>query len=66
MQLTGLLAASDPGAADFLESHHVALRPLFDDAAWRECETLVQGYSFEDAQALLERALKTSHMEPLK
>ena len=58
--LIGLLAERDPGAADFVESHRAALGPLFGDGAWREFVTLVQGYGFENAQALLERAVKSS------
>ena len=58
-QLTGLLSERDPGAAEFLEAHHAALRPLFDDATWRELTGLVQGYAFEDAQAQLEQALES-------
>ena len=34
--LTVLLSEGDPGAADFLETHHAALRPLFGDGPWRE------------------------------
>ena len=58
-QLTGLLSERDPGAAEFLETHHAALRPLFDDGTWREFMRLVQGYAFEDAQAQLEQALES-------
>jgi hypothetical protein len=56
--LTALLSEFDPGAADFVEKHHAALRPLFDDGSWREFEQLVQGYAFADAQAHLEQALE--------
>ena len=58
-QLTGLLSERDPGAAEYLEAHHEALRPLFDDARWLELTGLVQGYAFEDAQARLEQALES-------
>jgi two-component system, sensor histidine kinase and response regulator len=58
-QLTGLLSERDPGAAEFLEAHQATLRPLFDDARWRELTGLVQGYAFEDAQAQLEQALES-------
>ena len=34
--LTVLLSEGDPGAAEFLETHHAALRPLFGDGPWRE------------------------------
>ena len=47
------------GAADFVETNHAALRPLFDSAAWPEFEKLVRGYAFADAQAQLDHALKT-------
>jgi two-component system sensor histidine kinase/response regulator len=56
--LTALLSERDPGAADFLETNHAALRPLFDDGTWREFNAFVQGYAFEDAQAQLEQALE--------
>ena len=57
-QLTKLLAEFDPGAADFIEANHAALRPLFAGDAWPQFEKLVQGYAFSDAQAQLEQALK--------
>jgi hypothetical protein len=56
-RLIALLSELDPGAADFVETHRAALRPLFDDGAWREFEGFVQGYAFADAQARLEEAL---------
>ena len=58
-QLTALLSELDPGAADFVETNHAALRPLFDDGTWQEFEKLVQGYAFADAQAQLEQALES-------
>jgi two-component system sensor histidine kinase/response regulator len=58
VQLTKLLSEFDPGAADFIETNRAALQPLFPDGTWPEFEKLVQGYSFADAQAQLERALK--------
>ena len=58
VRLSALLSELDPGAADFLETNHAALRPLFDDGSWREFEALVQGYAFEDAQAQLSQALE--------
>jgi signal transduction histidine kinase/CheY-like chemotaxis protein len=57
--LTLLLSDRDPGAADFLETNHAALRPLFGDGTWREFNALVQGYAFENAQARLEQALES-------
>jgi two-component system sensor histidine kinase/response regulator len=57
-QLSKLLSEFDPGAADFIEANRPALQPLFPDGKWPEFEKLVQGYSFADAQAQLERALK--------
>jgi two-component system, sensor histidine kinase and response regulator len=57
-RLSALLSELDPGAADFLETNHAALRPLFDDGSWREFEGLVHGYAFEDAQAQLSQAIE--------
>jgi two-component system sensor histidine kinase/response regulator len=57
-QLAALLADLDAGAADFLDTHQAALRPLFGNSLWPEFERLVQGYAFADAQAELARALK--------
>jgi CheY-like chemotaxis protein len=57
-QLSKLLSEFDPGAADFLESNHAVLRPLFAGETWTPFEKLVQGYSFAEAQARLEQALK--------
>jgi hypothetical protein len=57
-QLTALLSELDPGAADFVETNHAALRPLFEGEAWATFGTLVQGYAFSDAQAQLARALE--------
>jgi hypothetical protein len=57
-QLAKLLSEFDPGAADFIEANPGALRPLFPGEAWRQFEALVQAYSFPDAQARLEQALK--------
>ena len=59
-RLTTLLAALDPGAADFVEANRAALRPLFDGATWPEFEKLVQDYAFADAVTQLERALARS------
>jgi hypothetical protein len=56
-RLAGLLAESDPGAADFVEANQAALRPLFGDDAWSMFASLVQDYAFGDAQAQLEQAL---------
>jgi len=58
-QLSKLISEFDPGAADFIEANRAALQPLFHDGTWAEFEKLVQGYSFADAQAQLERALKS-------
>jgi two-component system sensor histidine kinase/response regulator len=57
-QLAKLLAEFDPGAADFIEANRAALQPLFNDGTWAEFEKLVQGYSFADAQAQLEKVVK--------
>jgi len=58
-RLTTLLSDLDPGAADFVETHRGALRPLFGETAWPDFEKLVHGYAFADAQARLEHALKS-------
>ena len=58
-QLIQLLSEFDPGAADFLQGRGPELRPLFTDAAWPEFDRLTQGYSFAEARALLEQALKS-------
>ncbi len=57
-QLLKLLGEFDPGAGDFIETNQAALRPLFAGEAWMQFEKLAQGYSFADAQAQLENALK--------
>ena len=57
-ELKKLLAESDPGAADFIETNQAALRPLFKDGAWAQFEKTVQNYSFAEAQAQLEQASK--------
>jgi signal transduction histidine kinase/CheY-like chemotaxis protein/HAMP domain-containing protein len=58
-QLNKLLSEFDPGAADFIEANHAALRPLFAAGTWPQFEMLVQSYSFADAQVQLETALKS-------
>jgi hypothetical protein len=58
-QLNKLLSEFDPGAADFIEANHAALRPLFAAGTWPQFEMLVQSYSFADAQVELETALKS-------
>jgi two-component system, sensor histidine kinase and response regulator len=58
-QLAKLLSEFDPGAADFIEANQAALRPLFAGESWQQFEQNVQGYSFADAQAQLEEALKS-------
>ena len=57
-QLTQLLSEFDPGATDFIEANHAALRSLFAGDGWPEFEKLVQCYSFADAQVQLEQALR--------
>ncbi len=57
-RLTTLLSELDPGATDFVEANHAALRPLFGDGMWPEFETLVQNYAFADAQAQLDQAVR--------
>jgi two-component system sensor histidine kinase/response regulator len=58
MQLAKLLAEFDPRAADFIETNRAVLHPLFPAGTWSQFEGLVQGYSFAEAQARLEQALK--------
>ncbi|MEI6392805.1 MAG: response regulator [Verrucomicrobiota bacterium] len=58
VQLTKLLSEFDPGAVEFIEANHAALRPLLPGDAWPPFEKLVQGYAFADAQAQLEQALE--------
>jgi PAS domain S-box-containing protein len=58
LQLTKLLSEFDPGAADFVAANGRALRTLFADEAWPQFEKLVRDYSFAEAQAQLEDALK--------
>jgi two-component system sensor histidine kinase/response regulator len=58
-QLTTLLSDMDPAAADFVQRHDAALRPLFNGEAWPEFERLVQGYAFAMAQERLARALES-------
>ncbi len=57
-RLTTLLSELDPGATDFVEANHAALRPLFGDGMWPEFEKLVQNYGFADAQAQLDQAVR--------
>ena len=57
-ELAKLLSEFDPGAVDFLESNGAALQPLFAGESWAQLATLLQSYSFSDAQTLLEESLK--------
>ncbi len=57
-ELALLLSEFDPGAVDFIETNHAALRSLFNDETWPQFETTVQNYAFADAQSQLEQALK--------
>ena len=59
-RLSRLLFDCDATAADFLETHRVSLRALFDDQGWPPFEKLVLDYAFSDAHAELEHALKSS------
>jgi hypothetical protein len=59
VKLNALLSDLDPTAADFVETNHAALRPLFDGQSWPEFEKLVHGYAFADAQAQLQQALRS-------
>jgi two-component system, sensor histidine kinase and response regulator len=57
-RLNSLLSEFDPGATDFLEANRGLLQPLFQGSSWADLEKLVQAYSFADAQARVEEALK--------
>jgi CheY-like chemotaxis protein len=57
-ELIKLLSEFDPGAADFIGAKGVALRPLFPDNEWTEFEMLVQNYSFAEALAQLDQAVR--------
>jgi HPt (histidine-containing phosphotransfer) domain-containing protein len=57
-QLTKLLLEFDPKAEEFIQGNQPALRALFAAEAWAEFEDKVQNYSFSEAQAMLEGALK--------
>jgi HPt (histidine-containing phosphotransfer) domain-containing protein len=59
VRLTALLSECDPGASDFVEANHAALRALFGGDAWPQFEKLVHGYAFAEAQMQLEQALNT-------
>ena len=58
LQLNQLLTDFDSGATEYLEQQQPALRPLFAGDAWNQFEKLVQNYSFAEALAQLEQALK--------
>ena len=57
--LTVMLSEGDPGAADFVEANRAVLRPVVGAETWPEFEKLVQRYAFAEAQAHLEKALKS-------
>jgi two-component system sensor histidine kinase/response regulator len=57
-QLNQLLSEFDPGAADFIEANQAELRSLFAGEGWPPFAKLVQDYSFAEAQAQLEQAVK--------
>lgn len=56
-QLSRLLSEFDPGAVEFIEANQDVMCSLMGDA-WLDFEKLVQGYSFAEAQAKLEQALR--------
>jgi two-component system sensor histidine kinase/response regulator len=56
-RLIGLLSDLDPASAEFVEANREALRPLFDENAWKAFEKRVQEYGFAEARAQLEEAL---------
>ncbi len=57
-QMAKLLSEFDPGAVDFVEANHAALRSLFDAGTWAQFETQVRNYSFTEAQTQFEQAIK--------
>jgi two-component system sensor histidine kinase/response regulator len=57
-RLATLLSDLDPGAADFLEANHAALRPLFGTEGWLKFQQRIRGYAFADAHEQLNLALK--------
>jgi len=64
-RLATLLSELDPEAAGFLAANQGALRPVIGEARWGEFESLVSGYAFTDAQAMLEQAIKNVPGDPL-
>jgi PAS domain S-box-containing protein len=62
-QLKSLLAASDPAAADFVNTNRAVLHRLFPGVALAEFEKAVQNYAFSEAEAQLERASEKSFAE---
>ena len=58
-RLAQLLAEFDPAAADFIEANQAVMRSMFVGDTWSQFEKLVQGYSFAEAQAQLDQAVKT-------
>jgi PAS domain S-box-containing protein len=59
-ELKRLLAESDPGAADFINTNRPVLLHLFPGGALAEFEKAVQNYDFLGAEAQLGRASKNS------
>jgi two-component system sensor histidine kinase/response regulator len=59
MEVTRLLAESDPGAADVITANAPVLQALFDESAWLAFESRVHSYDFSGAQEDLERALQS-------
>jgi hypothetical protein len=57
-KLETLLSDLDPGAADFVEANHSALRPLFGTESWLKFQQLVRSYAFEEAHEQLNLALR--------
>jgi two-component system sensor histidine kinase/response regulator len=58
-QMAKLLSQFDSAAADFVEANRAALSSMFAGEDWTQFEKLVQNYSFAEAQAKLEQALKS-------
>jgi signal transduction histidine kinase/CheY-like chemotaxis protein/CHASE3 domain sensor protein len=58
-QLAKLLSEFDSAAADFVEANRAALNPMFTGEEWKQFEKFVQDYSFAEAQAKLDQALKS-------
>ena len=55
-QMTNYLAEFDAAAAELLESKRAAFASIFSADGFRAFEQKVQGYAFDEAKSMLERA----------